>query len=272
MASRTLPPVREGLPTPLSLRERLPTTSSPPGGLLTHPGPPGGPANSFSPFREGLPTPHVPPDSSRPSRRALRSLPALREVVASPPSTEIGLPTPWPSGRASLPLPALRVGLPSHSVLPGGPLSPPGGPPHPSSSPGETPDQFPSLWEDFPTPAGPPEGPPEPSQPSEKALRPLPTLQEGLPTPADALGGSPYFSRSPGRVSRPLSALQKGLSIRLAHRDGLQNSPGPPERSSDTYPPTRKNFCPREGCPTLISPPGGTPDPCRCYRRASQLL
>ena len=138
-ASRTLPALRKGLPTPTHPPER---TSAP--GMAARP---------LSALQEGLPTPADatggPPNSCRSPGRVSRPLSAF------PPGPLGGRHVhSRPCGLASRPLLALWEGLPSHP-------RPPGGPPHPSGSPGETPDHF---------------------QPSGRAFQRILALQEGLPT------------------------------------------------------------------------------------------
>ena len=155
-----------------------------------------------------------------------------------------------PFGRASLPLPALRVGI----STPPGPL-------------GGTIDIFrPSNWaSQLLSPLLEGSGgtekdlswrgleilqaglltPPDPSQHYGTASRPLLDLQQGLPTPPSPLGGTSNLSRPSVKDSRPFPSLP--------------TTPGPPGRPPN--PPGPPGGLPT--LPALPSPPGTpgeTPD------------
>ena len=77
-----------------------------------HPSPPGGAANSYSLFREGLPTPHITFKTSRPSGRISLPPPAHWEGLLKPPGLPRRPSNPYPhSRRDSRPLLMLREGL-----------------------------------------------------------------------------------------------------------------------------------------------------------------
>ena len=193
-------------------------------------------SRSLSDPRKSLVTPSGSPQElpkpTQTSRWDSRAHPKLCEGLPNPSRT---------SGRDSIPLTDLRMGLSTSLRLPGVP-------PNPSRTSAKSFQQLQDHWEGLPdlredlqTTPGLPLEPPDPSQTSEKASRPLRT-HKGLMTPLRPSGGSPR----------------------------------PPRGPHDPFRPTRRASLPLaflwEGLLTLSGPLKGPPDPSRIFGRACRFL
>ena len=173
-------------------------------------------------------------------REKLLTLPGPTGGTPNPPcAPEITTDPSRPSGRGTLPLPALREG---YFTSPG--------PPNQSQLFGWAFRPLPTLWKGLATTPGPCQGLPTPPSPFARASK-TPAIRMKLPTPPDYPGGPSNTARPSGRASRPLPVLWVGL----------QTSRSSPEWPTDLSWPSRPLLALQDSLPALPGPHWGTLDP-----------